>query len=198
MTKLIVLLVALVACAPPPGLAFSGATVASKQDDQASRVFLAQEQVILKMKRMYPKLEVDYRWKPCETLNSFYSPEDKTIQLCTEFAKYPKVALFVASHEVGHAVAMQFLNVDDEESADEIGALALLEMGQPEGVLDAALYWADMGDDHIGPWGHPAHNFRAWNLACMAAGSEGHPAKCVDLYQGTRLRWAKRLAKWRK
>lgn len=188
-------------CAPVPQAPLnftSSAREPTKQVDTSSPVFLAQLAVMKDMYAQYTGLEVEVIWWPCETLNSFYSPSDKQIILCTEFAEYPEVAVFVAAHEMGHAIAFQLLKVADEESADEIAALALIETGRALQLLEAALYFKMEGGDRVGGAGHPSNNFRAWNLACLAAGADGSPAKCVALYQGTKARWEQRLAKWRR
>lgn len=199
--KLLALFVSLVtACAPPDaGFVMAGAKGPTTQPDNYSEVWQAEMAI---MQYMYDQYEwgdntPDVRWKSCGQENGFYSPDLNVIWLCTEFMAHPKVAVFVAAHEMGHAVTWQLLDVLDEESADEVAALALLANGQGDVVLEAALYFQALKGEGKGG-GHPAHQFRAWNLACLAAGADGHPAKCESLYEATRYRWARRLAKYMK
>lgn len=187
------------ACAPMPSdtLDFNSDSKPVKQVDNSSAVFEKQYEVIYKMWERYPTTEVQVRWAPCGVLNSYYRVMEKTVVLCTEFAAYPKTAVFVAAHEMAHAIAVQHLSVRDEESADEIAAVMMLEFGLGEELLDAALFFGDGGTDNAPPSGHPSRLFRAWNLACLASGYDKHPVKCVYLYRGTKARWDERLKQYR-
>jgi hypothetical protein len=180
----------------------------TKQSDTSSSVFLRQAAVVDAMGDRYPGVEYDLWFYPCRTQNSFYFPvtgyypgygsfDAHDIVLCTEFNAYPRVAVYVAAHEMAHAITHQVLGVLDEESADEVAALELIRLGLLQELLDGSLYWAAAGGDETGDSGHPANNFRAWNLACLASGADGHPAECVALYRGTLARWEARLAKGR-
>lgn len=190
-----IILVAIAACTPSVLPATDSATKVTHVDDNATPVYSAQVLVVQSMAAEYPALDLDLRFIPCGELNGFYSPSEKTIYLCTEFAAYPAVALFVAAHETGHAIAMQFLHVGDEESADELGALAMIHQGLLDELLETAIFFREQGEGGTGG-GHPANSFRAWNLACLEAGSEGTPI-CDVLYRGTKARWDRRLADYR-
>jgi hypothetical protein len=162
----------------------------------ASQTFLAQRQIIEEMNSVYPDVEVDVRWEPCEEENSFYQPSDQSIHLCTEFEAYPGAAVYVAAHEMAHAIQMQRLDTTGEQDADELAALALIHFGHQQALLDGALYWRtqDRQAHHPGDE-HPGAGFRGWELACIEDGSEPDgSAECKALYQGLRIRWNTRLA----
>lgn len=175
-----------------PDLASPSAAAAK---DTWSPVFAQQWEVISEMAKQHPEVKVDIHWIPCGEVNGFYSIEEKDIYLCTETAQYPELAVFVAAHEMGHAIAVQLLHVDDEESADEIGALALIEMGKFDDLMGAALWFLNRSLIYDSPssYGHPSSGFRAWNLACLLVGAEDPRHRCRALYLGTKMRWDRRL-----
>lgn len=160
----------------------------------ASEVFLEQRDIIEKMNAVYPDVEVDVRWEPCEVENSYYSPGDETITLCTEFEAYPEVAVYVAAHEMAHAIQRQTIDTTSEQDADELAALALAKFDRLDVLLAGALYWKAQPNQGRTGEGHPSASFRAWELACIADGADGGTKRCVDLYQGLRVRWNERLS----
>lgn len=93
--------------------------------------------------------------------NAFYSPSDKSITLCTPFVKTleerklgSEALLFVLCHEIGHGLLDQWglPGADNEELADELGAIMLLEFadGDPAIISQAVEFWRleanDQGD----------------------------------------------------
>ncbi len=169
------------------------ATQPAPAKDTWSPVFDRQLEVITVMAAEHPDVTVDVLWAPCGGVNGYYVPDRKVIVLCTENAAYPELALFVAAHEMGHAIGIQLLHVDDEESADELGALAMIDQGLERELLEAGIWFLNQGDRGPSSAGHPSNYFRAWNLACMAVGSDDPRHKCRALYQGTKMRWDRRL-----
>jgi hypothetical protein len=160
----------------------------------ATEAFLAQQAVVSAMEEMYPEVEVEIVWRPCGQVNAFYYPSDKRIVMCTETEKIPGAAVFFAAHEMGHAVAIQLLSTRDEAAADEIAALAMLELGMGKELLEAAIYFKKDGNQyHEDGDSHPSHGYRAWFLACMGASMDGAPAACVNLANTTRMKWWVRL-----
>lgn len=162
----------------------------------ASAVYRAQADIIEKMNSLYPGVEVEVRWEPCDEENSYYQPWDHTIHLCTEMEAHPSAAVVFAAHEMGHAITTQLLSVGGEQEADELAALAMIKFDHRQELLDAALYYKEQADqDHIPGDPHPSNRFRAWEMACIEAGSEPDATgECRDLYQGLRVRWNARLA----
>lgn len=177
------------------------AMTATADKHPASSVFAKQQLVITEMNLLYPDVKVDVRWVPCGEENSGYMPLLKTIYLCTEMEVDASTALVFAAHEFGHAITEQRLGIGDEQSADELAALSLVELGYQQELLDAAVYLKSQAEqDHIPGDPHPSNAYRAWEFACIEAGSEPQTAfsvasaDCVDLYHGLRVRWERRLA----
>ncbi len=177
-------------CAETPGEIIATAS-------PASDVYARQELVITTMLSWYPSVKAVVIWKPCKMLNSFYrgTLQGGTIELCTEMEAYPDAALFFAAHEAGHAISHQLAGTMDEQAADEIGALAMIRMGLQTELLGAAIFHeTSKPRAHYPGDPHPSNGYRAWELSCLAAGSEdGGPADCVALYQSTKQRWDNRL-----
>lgn len=163
----------------------------------ASETFLKQKDIIEKMNRSYPAVEVDVRWEPCEMENSFYyyrGPREGQIVLCTEMESAPSAAIFFAAHEMAHAIQHQLTDGSTEQDADELAALLMIKHGYTKELLDTAVWWKKQ--EHQGRTGeeHPASGFRAWEIACIAVGSEaGAQGQCAALYLGLRVRWSHRL-----
>ena len=176
-------------------LALACAPVAAEKPAaaKATKTFLAQKDIVEKMNALYPDVTVDVRWEPCGTLNSFYYFNAQKIILCTEFEAYPGAAVFVAAHEMAHAIQHQLTDVTSEQDADELAALAMVKFGYTDELLDAAMFWKQRSYQGRTGEEHPAAGFRAWELACIAAGSEGAPNMCVALYYGLVVRWSERL-----
>lgn len=201
---LLVLLLAAVAnsgCAHVPApKTFDASADAVEESDGASSVFLRQEAMIDFMREQYPTVDVDVAWMPCGQQNGFYwtKPVSK-IRLCTEFASDPGAAMFVAAHEFAHAVTDHLTDTTDENDADEIAALSMIEAGYTLELGQAALWWArhKVQNHHDGAE-HPGAGFRAYTLACLAVGSEfsGDYPDCEALYVGLRVQWWTRLHLW--
>ncbi len=166
---------------------------------KASVTYQRQSDMIDAMRLEYPRVKAAVHWMPCGMVNSFYYPDLDAIVLCTEFEAYPEVAVFVAAHEFAHAVTDQLLFVTDENDADEIAALSMIKAGKTMDILGAALWWAER--DYQDQWpgdDHPAAGFRAWEIMCLAVGSEasGDYPECEALYKGIELKWSMRLNNW--
>jgi len=191
-------LVFFAACANVPDPVFASASLVPPQvsvtsEYSASNVYMRQKELIEKMSEGYG-VEVDVAWEPCGQENSFYYRATNKIVLCTEMSKYPAAALFYAAHEMGHSMTWQLTSSLSEIDADEIAALAMIDLGYSYELLGAALYHkADDTQGHIQGDSHPSNGFRAWYLACLATGADGGPPECVMLYQATKLKWETRL-----
>lgn len=201
------LLVLLLAAFANAGCAHTPDAVASVQADTsdasaatpASAVFLRQRDIINAMREMYPSVEADVMWRPCEQENGYYYIGAKRIELCTEFEGSPGAAVFVAAHEFAHAVTYQMLSTGGEGDADEIAAISMIDAGFTEDVMTAALWWKEhKRQTQIPGDSHPAAGFRAWELLCVAVGAaepDEYP-HCADLYRGLRVKWYMRLNLW--
>lgn len=174
----------------------SGVASPVTPDPQITEMVMAQTAVLQAMHLMYPQVEVDVVWRMCGQENSYYFSQVKRIVLCTEMSSHPGTALFFAAHEFGHAVTGQILDTLDEQDADEIGALALIQLDLKAELLEAALYhksqpwqWHLPGDSH------PSNRYRAWELACLEDGSEDNPVSpiCGGFYRAIATRWAIRI-----
>lgn len=148
------------------------------------------------MNAIYPSVDVSYSWRPCETENSYYSPWTQTITLCTEFSQDPGAAVFVAAHEMAHAVTDQLADVLDENAADEVAALAMIKLDKRDELLAGAMWFrVKPNQKHIPGDPHPGRGFRAWELMCLEDGSEKAGAvECKALYYGIKAKWEHRLS----
>lgn len=175
-------------------LALTCGTAAADPKYPATSVFMAQWDIIDKMNRQFPDVEVDIRWMPCGMENSFYVPALKTIVLCTEFERFPQTAVYIAAHEMAHAIQHQLTDVSSEQDADELAALSLVRHGYTTALMCAAMYWRLEPNQGRTGEEHPANGFRAWELACIADGStKDGTAECRALYDGLVVRWDHRL-----
>lgn len=147
-------------------------------------------------------LSVDLVWLPCGQQNAFYYPGSNTIVMCLEMTESPG-AESVAAHEAGHAMVYQLgLPIDDdpyanERAADEIGTIALIEVGELDEAMGGAkqhLLWAqemaDDGDDGA----HASFLSRAREIACLVDGAEDGTPECIALYHMVRTRWLVTIA----
>lgn len=184
-----------VACACRP------VEVTSPAATPATDTYISQLRIINAMSADYPTVQWQVRWVPCGEENASYTPSTYTIEICTEIESHPGAAILFAAHEMGHAVAYQMAGVSDENAADEVGALAMLRHGYGRELLDASRYYLALPIHPRMPFDpHPTPSFRAWHMACMAAGAmatedrsmEVSPA-CTALYQATRVFWSTRL-----
>jgi hypothetical protein len=159
-----------------------------------SDTYRAQRELVMKMNSLFPDVRVHVVWAPCGQENSFYFPEEQAILLCTEFEADPGMALFVAAHEMGHALTEQITSTASEQDADELAALAMVKFGYRTELMEAALWFRSRANqEHEGGDTHPGFGFRAWELSCIEAGSEGQSPECTALYRGLRVRWNARL-----
>ncbi len=159
----------------------------------ASDVYSAQKRIIREMNDLYPTVEVTVMWAPCGMVNAAYFPDYHAIVLCTELEQYPDAALGVAAHEMGHAITHQLTDTTDEQDADEVAALSMVHLGYQRELLALGLFFAGMPSEHQAGDPHPGPGFRAWELMCIEAGSEGQPPECVLLFNGLKVRWEHRL-----
>lgn len=159
----------------------------------ASEAYLMQKRVVEQMKAEYPGVEVKMVWEPCEQVNAFYYWAEKKIVMCTETESAPGVGVVFAAHEMGHAIAHQLLNVEDEGMADEIAADFLVRNGYSMELLQTSLYFKERPNQgRSSRAGHPAPAYRAWFFACMAASVDGHKG-CQEVARITRVKLALRL-----
>lgn len=181
---------------PEPKVEAAGAV----SDPSGSEVFMAQEAMIDFMRTEYPTVRATVVWKPCGQQNSYYYLKPiRRIELCTEFEADPGAAVFVAAHEFAHAVTDQLTDTTDENDADEIAALSMIEGGYIDELYAAALWWAGRPRQNHRPGAeHPGSGFRSWELMCLAAGSEtsGDYPHCEALYRGLQLKWYMRTHRW--
>lgn len=142
----------------------------------ASEVYEAQYELIQAEEDLYPRIKdkVDVRWLPCGQENSAYDPEKKVVWLCTEMNEHPAAAMLFAAHELGHAVTQEYFSTESEREADDIGMLALLEIGGGAGadLLDEAgnYYDAQLIQGHYPGDPHPPTAYRGWEAHCLAQG----------------------------
>jgi hypothetical protein len=195
--KLAPLFVFLAACQTGTAYFHGGPAATADNKHPATSVYQAQADVVAEMAGLYPAVKIhDVRWRPCGDENAWYSPANQTITFCTELESLGGAAVGVAAHEFGHAVTDQLINTTDEQDADELAALALVKLGHRTELLELALWFEQfpqlgqgLGDEH------PGAGFRAWELACIEAGSEpGATGDCKALYDGLNVRWGMRLA----
>lgn len=133
-------------------------------------------------------------WVPCGYENAFYLPDADIITLCLEMNEAGP--LMAAAHEMGHALRYDLgLEIDsdpwaDERAADELGALALIEMGNLDAVVSGAKWFMDMGSRDWDPNDpHPPDMARARELLCLVDGAEGKSVGCIALYRAVKTRW---------
>lgn len=177
------------------------AETSAASDPGPSDLFATQQKVVDQMFKWYPAGKVPVSWKPCGSLNSFFYPptlfDGPHIELCTEITQDPGAAKFFAAHEAGHAITLALAGTTDEHAADEVGALSLIRMGDRDAVLTGGMHFARedvkghlLGDEH------PSAGYRAWELMCLADGSEDKPAsaQCGELYRSVKWQWDRRLS----
>lgn len=200
-TCIALLLVFLSACnlqPPPQSPAAAGSGLFGHPvNPDPSIVYESQKALIGAIDAHYADLRLnETMWKPCEgELNSWYDPERRRIELCTEMAQYPSPALFYAAHEAAHAVTWQLAGTLDEADADTVATLEMVRLGLTKQMRETADWYRSRDNKlHYRYEGHPGYPFRAWLLQCMADGSEQLDTECSQLYEGQKLYWQIRLA----
>lgn len=142
--------------------------------------------------------EISAEWQDCGMINAFYFPWDSHIVLCNEsIYNSPGHAVFEAAHEMGHAlVDKRGLPVDgdpkaEERAADELAALALIEMGKLDELQAAGMYYRSQISEYVpADDPHPDYETRAWEIMCLGDGAEDGNPECVMLLSLVRARWA--------
>ena len=125
-----------------------------------------------------PGVDVSVEWMPCGEMNGMYINAAHTIFMCDEDEADPDVAVFIAAHEMGHAIIEQReipVTGSEEAAADELGVLGCVAGDELTAVDAAGLWLAEMKgkDDPADP--HPGHAKRAYTLICLADGAESEP-----------------------
>ena len=192
-------LIFLLACTAP-SMAQTSTTIPNSPQLHLDDVFVDQVELILDMQKAFPLADVQIYHKACGEENSYYYQASEgnpaKIVLCSEMDAYPDVALMFAAHEMGHAISDAYADIMDEQSADEIGALAMIAFGHTEELYMSSFYYIqDPIQGHRKDDPHPANSFRAWFLSCMAQGAEGVGGEeCVELFKAEDMKWALRLS----
>lgn len=158
-------------------------------------------EVVEAMSADYDMDDIRVVFVPCGEVNAYYLAGWGLIAMCIESRVDPLVEAFFAAHEMGHAITNRYAKYVDEEAADEIATLSLIEHYNYKPALAAAIHW--LGETHL-TWvpsdGHPTYLYRAWEIACLVGGSlpadrdpSAEHEACAEYYRATKLRWAHRL-----
>ena len=184
------------AIAEPIALVSKADASAQVSSDAANAVFRSQRYIVAMMSLQY-NVMANVVWEPCGEENSYFrnEPGNPTIILCTEMAAHPGAAMMFAAHEMGHAVTIALADIADESAADEIAMISMARYGFLKEMLDGAIYYLSDGMplDHRPGDTHPGNGYRAWEFACVAAGADGGPPECVELYHALTMKWDRRL-----
>ena len=149
---------------------------------------------------------VKIEWAACGVENAWYWWGGGPIHMCLELDNSP-APVFAAAHEAGHALVDGLgLYVDphnpygQEQAADELAALFLIEMGKYDAVVGGAAWFMRDFETRSRDGVHPPHAARARELLCLVDGGEqehlgtsGNP-DCLELYRTVWIRWAYSIA----
>jgi putative metallopeptidase DUF4344 len=148
----------------------------------------------------YPDLNVRITLETCGEVNA-YTEEDKDnpggyhVAICREtLQRQPRLARFYFAHELAHATVHQYeipFTGSEEDAADELAALIMVENGWAIDVMYAARYFLDQEDD-VPAWDpHPPNDKRAFTLRCLALKLDS--GLCPRYYTPAHDAWVKLL-----
>lgn len=121
---------------------------------------------------MYPGVHTTIRWEKCGEVNAYYYPPEKVVIMCHELLSLrPSIIRYILAHELAHGVILQRgvpFTGSHEVAADELAALALINEGMSDDIMDAAKFWMDRGFPEIASDDHPGDAKRGYTLRCIA------------------------------
>lgn len=183
--------------------------------------------------------DVPIRHTECGQENAFYNPETGEVMLCYELLdriaytmsnaqiasdEVPRATgdawLFVAFHEIGHALIDAYslpVTGREEDAADDLATLLLVHAGASDAALDAAMFWAltQTGEHSAAEFAdeHSLNEQRFYAILCTVYGSdpqkdawlvsegylpEERAPRCVVEYHKKDASWSTLLAPWAK
>ncbi len=152
---------------------------------------------------------IPIRFEDCGEGNAFYDPDTVSISMCYELiAGFSKLEAgyglskedqllnaseFTLLHELGHALAHQLrlpITGKEEDAVDEFAALALLKLGDDDGITSGILQFLDYAEKAGTPdeilWdSHSLDLQRMYDMGCIVVGKSSKRfveiVKAIDL-----------------
>lgn len=182
--------------------------------------------------------DIPVRHTSCGITNAYYSPEEGSVTLCYELLDFiarvmsdpslsqdeidrgvGSVWLFVALHEIGHALVDAYdlpITGREEDAVDDLATLTLIEAGAANAAVEAAIFWilTDDGQYTDAKFAdeHSLNAQRFYAILCTVYGSdpEGWASiveyaylsperaqRCVIDYDQKEGAWDRLLEPWR-